>query len=221
MRLEHRVDRTEPNADPTVNLHVRIAELEERNRTLERELESLRLYKDYAYTDVLTGIPNRRMYEERLRQELARAERGRHALALALIDLDGLKSVNDNAGHGGGDEVLRRFAQLVRSGLREPDTFCRIGGDEFAVILPDTSAANAGISIERLRHKLSELELCLEGGNQVQLSFSCGIAEFEPRMDSATLMQQADSALYDAKARGRNRSSTAIGPGAVTSTFVH
>ncbi len=221
MQFDCRVDETESFIDPTINLHARIAELEERNRRLESELESLRLYKDYAYTDVLTGIPNRRMYEERLRQEVSRAERGRHALALALIDLDHLKSVNDRVGHRGGDEVLRRFAQCVRAGLREPDTFCRIGGDEFAVILPDTSAENAGVSMERLRRLLSDLDFCLEGGHQVWLFFSCGIAEFEPGMDCASLIRQADSALYDAKARGRNRSSTAVSGGSVTSSFVH
>lgn len=221
MRFEHWVEGTEPIADPTVNLHARITELEEQNRRLESELESLRLYKDYAYTDVLTGIPNRRMYEERLRQELARAARGRHALALAIIDLDHLKMINDQVGHRGGDEVLRRFAEFVRRGLREPDTFCRIGGDEFAVILPDTSAENAGVSMDRLRRRLPDLDLGRDGGHQVRLSFSCGIAQFEPGMDCASLVEQADSALYDAKARGRDRSSTSVSRGTVTSAFVH
>lgn len=198
---------------PTGDLHARIRELEERNRELERELARLNVYKDFAYTDVLTGVPNRRMYEERLGQEVARAQRGRHPLALALIDLDRLKSINDRVGHRGGDDVLARFARFVRTGLRQPDTFCRIGGDEFAVILPDTSATNARVSMERLRRNLAGLDLRLDGGpHPVELSFSCGIAGFQLGMSAGELAEQADSALYDAKARGRNRLSIAVGP---------
>ena len=117
--------------------------------------------------------------------------------------------------------MLRLFARFVRARLREPDTFCRIGGDEFAAILPDTSAQNAGVMIERLRRGLAECDFCLEGGHQVWLSFSCGIAEFEPGMDRASLIEKADSVLYDAKARGRNRSTTAIVGVPMTSPFIH
>lgn len=212
-------------ADPVVGsdagLRARIAALEARNRFLEEEMETLHIYKDYAYTDTLTGIPNRRLHQERLLQEVSRAERGGQPLALALVDVDHLKAINDRVGHRGGDEVLAWFARVIRGGLRQPDTFCRIGGDEFSVILSDTSAENARVSLGRLRAKVAKDELRLDSGATARVTFSCGIASFAPGMNLETLIEQADSALYDAKARGRNRVSLAIGRTTMASPFVN
>ena len=93
----------------------RLAELERKNQLLEAEVERLRVYKDYAYTDVLTEVPNRRFYHERLLQEMARARRGQHSLGLALLDLDFFKEINDQIGHRAGDQVLSDFDNVKRT----------------------------------------------------------------------------------------------------------
>ena len=183
----------------------RIQELEQRNRLLEAEVERLRVYKDYAYTDPLTEIPNRRFYFERLMQEVARARRYHHPLTLALVDLDWFKVINEQNGHRGGDQVLKFFAQFVRANLRQEDVLCRIGGDEFAILLPDTDTRNAAVLFERVRHKLDQIELSLDGRPRLTLSFSCGLAAFKADYMVEDIIEEADHSLYTAKARGRNR----------------
>src|SRR4051812_12724053 len=112
-------------------LEARMEELEQRNQQLVAEVERLRVYKEYAYTDPLTEIPNRRFYFERLLQEISRTRRNNRPLTLALVDLDLFKEVNDASGHHGGDQVLKFFAHFIRENLRQEDIVCRIGGDEF------------------------------------------------------------------------------------------
>lgn len=187
------------------NLQSRLEELERRNRLLEAENERLRIYKDYAYTDALTEIPNRRFYYERLLQEVARARRGSHALALAIVDLDHFKEINEDMGHRGGDQVLKFFAQFLRVNLRQEDTVCRIGGDEFAIILPDTDSARAAVFFDRVKRKLDRVELSVDGRSRLTLSFSCGLASFKPEYLPEDLIEEADHSLYSAKAHGRNR----------------
>src|SRR5262245_43559067 len=133
---------------------VRMEELELRNQQLEAEVERLRVYKEYAYTDPLTEIPNRRFYFERLLQEISRSRRAKRPLTLALVDLDLFKEINETTGHQGGDQVLKFFARFIRQNLRQEDILCRIGGDEFAIILPETPAKNAVMLFDRIRRKL-------------------------------------------------------------------
>lgn len=199
----------------------RLAELERRNQLLEAEIDRLRVFQDYAYTDVLTEVPNRRFYHDRLLQEIARSRRGSHALCLALLDLDNFKDINDRLGHRCGDQALRFFAQFVRSNLRQEDVIARIGGDEFAVLLPDTSTERALRLFERIRSRLDRLELTLDGGGSVILAFSCGISEFRTEFTPDELIEEADQALYAAKTRGRNRV-VAAGPAELASSrLVH
>src|SRR5260370_12629388 len=124
------------------SLQSRLEELERRNQLLEAEIERLRVYKDYAYTDALTEIPNRRFYYERLLQEIARSRRSGNPLTLALVDLDLFKDINDEVGHRGGDQVLKFFSQFVRVNLRTEDIVCRIGGGECGLRLSDTACPN-------------------------------------------------------------------------------
>jgi diguanylate cyclase (GGDEF)-like protein len=184
---------------------IRLAELERRNQTLEAKNQQLQVYKDYAYTDVLTEIPNRRFYHERLVQEMARARRGQNPLGLALVDLDFFKEINDKVGHRAGDQVLKFFSQFLRVNLRQEDVLCRIGGDEFSVILPDTDAENAEIFFDRVKTKLDRIDLSLDAQAKINLSFSCGIATFSSEHTPEDFIEQADQALYTAKARGRNQ----------------
>ncbi len=187
------------------DIQVQLIELERRNQLLEAEIERLRVYKDYAYTDALTEIPNRRFYYERMLQEIARSRRSGSPLTLALIDLDRFKQINDDLGHRGGDRVLKFFSQFLRANLRQEDTVCRIGGDEFAILLPDTSVDNAAVFFERIRSKLDQVEVSIAGRSSLTLSFSCGLAAFRSEYLPEDLIEEADHSLYSAKARGRNR----------------
>ncbi len=191
--------------DRETETQTRLAELEQRNQTLEAENQQLRVYKDYAYTDVLTEIPNRRFYHERLVQEMARARRGQNPLGLALVDLDFLKDINDQVGHRAGDQVLKFFSQFLRVNLRQEDVLCRIGGDEFSVILPDTDAEHAQVFFDRVKTKLDRIDLSLDSQANINLSFSCGIATFSSEQTPEDFIEQADHALYTAKAGGRNQ----------------
>ncbi len=203
------------------NTQAKMEELERRNQLLEAEVERLRIYKDYAYTDTLTEIPNRRFYYERLLQEIARARRSGSALTLALVDLDLFKEINDEVGHRGGDQVLKFFSQFVRVNLRHEDILCRIGGDEFAIILPDTTAENAAVFFDRIRQKLDQIEISIDGRARLTLSFSCGLAPFKSEYLPEDLIEEADHSLYSAKARGRNRVLAATATPALVSRSVH
>ena len=194
------------NADNEIaELQIQMQDLEQRNRLLEAEVARLQVYRDYAYTDVLTEVPNRRFYHERFTQEIARSRRGHHALTLAIVDLDFFKDINERTGHRGGDQVLKFFAQYLRANLRQEDVLCRIGGDEFAIILPDTSVENASILLDRVRNKLDRIELSVDGRSRLSLAFSCGLAEFKDDYVVEDLIEEADHSLFTAKARGRNR----------------
>src|SRR5438876_10437930 len=203
------------------NIQAKLEELERRNQLLEAEIERLRVYKDYAYTDALTEIPNRRFVYEQLRQEIARSRRSARPLTLALVDLDLFKQINDDVGHRGGDQVLKFFSQFVRVNLRQEDIVCRIGGDEFAIILPDTSSENAAVFFERIRSQLDQIEVSIDGRYRLTLSFSCGLAAFKQEYLPEDLIEEADHSLYSAKARGRNRVVTASNAGVLVSRSVH
>ena len=203
------------------NTQAKMEELERRNQLLEAEIERLRIYKDYAYTDALTEIPNRRFYYERLLQEIARARRSGSPLTLALVDLDLFKEINDEVGHRGGDQVLKFFSQFMRVNLRQEDIVCRIGGDEFAIILPDTSAEKSAMFFDRIRNKLDQIEISIDGRSRLTLSFSCGLASFKPEYLPEDLIEEADHSLYSAKARGRNRVVAASATPALVSRSIH
>ena len=159
---------------------------------------------DLSETDPLTGLSNARGLHDRLDAELARLRRYRTPLSLLLVDLDGLKTINDRHGHRAGDEAICRVADVIRSQLRDSDLGARWGGDEFAVLAPSTSRAAALALGERIRIQI------LERGAPRQLSGSVGVATVDPTTDDgalnpAMLMRAADAALYEAKRRGRNR----------------
>jgi len=199
----------------------KMEELERRNQLLEAEVERLRVYRDYAYTDPLTQIPNRRFYYERLLQEISRARRSQRALTLALIDLDFFKQINDAVGHQGGDEVLKFFAQFVRENLRHEDVICRIGGDEFAIILPETPADQARLALERIREKLDQMDITVGRRSRIVITFSCGLSSLKPEYLPEDMIEEADHALYSAKATGRARIVVAETAQGLASQFVH
>jgi two-component system cell cycle response regulator len=160
--------------------------LQKRNELLER------LY----ITDELTGLYNQRRFHDRLEREVAEHEKQQNPMCLLFFDVDGLKMYNDNYGHLGGDDILKAVAQSVTGNIRkDADSGYRYGGDEFAVILPETRTEQAVETAKRVNQGLRQA-----GFHNVNLSF--GVAELGPGMDSKTLFRHADDAMYMAK-RGR------------------
>ncbi len=167
----------------------------------EKELELRRL----ATTDVLTGLPNRRYFLERLEQELARHHRFGRSASLLMIDIDHFKQVNDHYGHAVGDEALRHFARIARKKLRTIDVLGRLGGEEFAALLPNTDPEGARILAERLRQTVAA-QPCLVGTTTVPFTVSIGVASFRDDDSKGELvLARADAALYRAKEQGRNK----------------
>lgn len=177
----------------------------------------LKRLEQLALTDSLTGLPNRRTAEERLQQEAARAQRKGESFALALIDLDYFKLVNDRFGHALGDEVLRQVAQRLQSGLREGDWIARWGGEEFLFFLHDSNAADAVTTLERLAERIRTAPVATSAGS-ISLTFSAGVSAMgQGGFDLAQALDGIDAALYKAKTNGRDRVCAAPGAHAVWS----
>jgi diguanylate cyclase (GGDEF)-like protein len=158
-----------------------------------------------ASTDALTGLDNRRAFENGLAREIERARRLGVALTLALIDIDHFKRINDTWGHDAGDRVLHQVAQAMRARLRRSDLVARIGGEEFALVMLGTEPPGAAIVLERLRIAIAALCVPATGG-PIRCTVSMGMAEWtEDDADWHTLYKRADAALYEAKEGGRNR----------------
>jgi diguanylate cyclase len=152
---------------------------------------------EHAVTDALTGLANRRSWDEQLARALAHAERTHETLSVAVCDVDGLKAINDGRGHAAGDELLRGIAERWRAEARAADFIARIGGDEFAIMLPGADESGAHDVMERLVGSLAE-----------GTSVSFGVAEWDLREDGDGLMARADLRMYDGKRRGKSRSSS-------------
>lgn len=159
-----------------------------------------------AHTDYLTELANRRHFIDLAVSELARALRYHKALSLLMFDIDHFKAVNDNHGHKTGDRVLQLLATTVRQTLREIDIAGRMGGEEFAVLLPETSAVEAWEAAERLRLAIADTEMQTETGTALYVTISIGVATVtDTAYDIQTLLKNADDALYIAKNNGRNQ----------------
>ena len=161
--------------------------------------------RQMAYYDRLTGLPNRRLLEDRMQQVLANAQRRHSKVAVMFIDLDKFKQVNDQYGHVTGDWLLVQVAERMRTVLRESDTAARVGGDEFVVLLPDTlSAQDAVVVAEKIRQQL-ELPFVMDNGIELEISSSIGVAMYPDQADNPRdLLHCGDEAMYKAKKHGRN-----------------
>jgi diguanylate cyclase (GGDEF)-like protein len=155
--------------------------------------------RQLADLDALTGLHNRRFFHETLQREVARAQRYDRSLALVIFDLDDFKAVNDRIGHLAGDGVLAEAADRVRDVVRSADVACRIGGDEFAVLLPESSLKDADQLYRRLEAAVSTRPL----GQAGRLHLSAGVTELRPDDDAISFFERADEALYRAKAAGK------------------
>jgi diguanylate cyclase (GGDEF)-like protein len=167
-------------------------------------IENARRFREarrLADLDGLTGLHNRRFFHEALGRECSRAHRYERKLALIVFDLDEFKEVNDRVGHLAGDAALAEAAERVRGVVRTSDTACRVGGDEFAVIMPESSVADAEQLYHRILHAVSSRPL----GQAGRVLLSAGVAELRPEDDPVTFFKRADDALYRAKQAGKGR----------------
>ena len=160
--------------------------------------------KAQLLSDPLTGIPNRLAYEERIVVEFNRWKRNKTPLCLAIWDLDHFKSINDNYGHGVGDRVLKLFADIIQSRIRNVDMFARIGGEEFVLLMPDTPLDMALALNNTLRTMLEECNFHYDN-QHCHITSSVGIAEFLEGDEASDVLEKADNALYQSKNTGRNR----------------
>jgi diguanylate cyclase (GGDEF)-like protein len=176
------------------------AELERVNDQLQ---ESMSAEHHLARTDALTGIPNRRLLDETVETEVARAMRYGRKLSILMVDLDDLKRINDKDSHQRGDEALQVVARSAREACRQADLVGRFGGDEFVIVTPSTDSAGAALLAERFQAALREYS----SPSGVPVTVSIGVAEWDGRVmsDAASLLSAADNALYVAKAAGKNR----------------
>jgi|HubBroStandDraft_6_1064221.scaffolds.fasta_scaffold00911_3 diguanylate cyclase (GGDEF)-like protein/PAS domain S-box-containing protein len=162
--------------------------------------------RDQSIRDPLTGLFNRRFMQESLDRELLRAKRKKHSLTVLFLDLDHFKRFNDTFGHEAGDLVLRSMADLFREYFRGDDVVCRYGGEEFAIILPESSAKDAVDRADKLRADAKKLQLKHQGRTLDRVSISAGVASFPEHGSTAEeLLRVADQGLYQSKAEGRDR----------------
>ena len=189
--------------DPDIDLPVieQIAEL------IGASIYNVELYREMerrAKTDPLTDLANRRATEEALARETDRSRRYDRSLSVLMLDVDGLKAVNDTHGHEAGDRVLKDLAAVIVETVRSVDAPGRWAGDEFLVVLPDTDVSQALRLAERLRERAKAQPTCASG-KPVELSLSVGVAEYDRKETTADLVRRADQALYEAKRQGRGR----------------
>ena len=166
--------------------------------------ERYRKLRSFMVRDSLTGLYNHTSTKELLQREFARVARSNGELSYAMVDIDFFKQVNDNYGHPVGDEVIKILARLLKQRLRRTDIVGRYGGEEFAVIMPDTKPVVAARVIDEIRQSFTQIELAGKASD-LRLSFSAGIAGFPMISESKKLNEAADNALYQAKNSGRNR----------------
>ncbi len=159
-----------------------------------------------SITDELTGIHNRRKFNESIKLEALRASRYNHPLSLVLIDIDNFKAINDSFGHPYGDTVLKLLTTVLQLSIRETDIIARYGGEEFAIILPETDHETGLVVSERIRSNIEKRKMCPPDGSDINITVSVGLASLSSEnIDPKKLIQLTDECLYEAKRLGKNR----------------
>jgi diguanylate cyclase len=172
-----------------------------RVKQLEVELERV---SSQVREDTLTGVMNRRGYDDAIAREIARAERFRKPMCLAVIDIDNFKKLNDQYGHATGDAALVHLAKVMKHTVRPTDVIARYGGEEFVIILPDTASQEALVATARVQRALTR-KFFMSDNERLVITFSAGVAEYRPGDTEETLFARADAAMYSAKQQGKNR----------------
>ena len=181
-------------------LQKRLCAAEDKLQQQAREIES---HINEARTDALTGLPNRRAFDDELIRRVAESQRKQTTFCLMMLDIDRFKSLNDRYGHPAGDCVLRRLAKILRNTFREMDMVARFGGEEFAVILPSTSAEDGKLTAQRVGATVASSEF-RSRQDLLRVTLSIGLAAVRTDDSPASLLQRADKALYASKRGGRN-----------------
>jgi len=184
---------------PTEELEAQIVRLSRQNAVLRKELSKLQVYRAMAYRDPLTGLWNRRFFEERLKEEASRSERagsGRR-FSVLVVDINDFKLINDEHGHPTGDAMLKWVGEFLSTHLRTHDVPCRTGGDEFSVLLPDMAADACVRLVTRLREQL----VAANKGRDIPVLLSLGTASWPEVASAGELVRHADEAMYDDKRR--------------------
>ena len=190
----------------SVGLLVRLAKrLRSNNDAMQENIALRRQFEQAALSDPLTGFRNRRWLDQTLPRIVQRHLHASEPLCVAMMDIDHFKQVNDAYGHAAGDAVLMQVGRLVRANLRPVDFAARIGGEEFALILPQTSLPGAISAVERLREAIANTKFKHDGRALSQVTVSLGLVELEKGVNPGQLLARADVALYAAKQSGRNR----------------
>jgi diguanylate cyclase (GGDEF)-like protein/PAS domain S-box-containing protein len=192
------------SGNPTFDTEGRFAGYHGIGSEVTEQMKGTERFRQLAYHDTLTGLPNRRLLDDRLHLAIAQASRRDQRLAVMVVDLDNFKIINDSAGHAVGDLVLVSVARRLQAAVRASDTVARLGGDEFVVILPDVDAASAALVADKITDSLGAPVDA--GGRQYLLGGSVGLALYPDDGSSArTLLAKADSAMYQAKRQGGGR----------------
>ncbi|WP_138440288.1 GGDEF domain-containing protein [Marinobacter alexandrii] len=193
-------DREKVLSDQLSAMQEKIAVMEAHSEQLQYEV---RRERERAMTDLLTQLPNREAWQERLSFEFNRWQRYRNELTIGLLDIDLFKRINDGYGHKAGDRVLQLISRELKAGLRTTDYVARYGGEEFVLLFPETGPDAALVAMEKLRQRVSKLPFHFSG-EPVTVTFSAGLAVFGQGDSEETVFERADRALYLAKDAGRN-----------------
>ncbi|WP_203298791.1 GGDEF domain-containing protein [Marinobacter sediminum] len=194
-------DREKVMSDQLRAMQEKIAVMEAHSEQLQSEV---RRERERAMTDLLTQLPNREAWQERLSFEFNRWQRYRNELTIGLMDIDLFKRINDGYGHKAGDRVLQLISRELKAGLRTTDYVARYGGEEFVLLFPETGPEAALVAMEKLRQRISKLPFHFSG-QPVTVTFSAGLAAFRRGDSEEVVFERADRALYLAKDAGRNR----------------
>ena len=182
-----------------------VRDISNRKRAEAQLRESEKRYKELSITDGLTKLYNSRHFHTNMQLEMERANRYNRALALLMIDIDNFKRFNDTYGHQAGDKALFKTGAVIRSALREADTGYRYGGEEFAVILPETVGLGAVQVAERIRQDIADMPISLKSETSFSITVSLGVSELQANDNLSQLIGRADQNLYAAKTEGKNR----------------
>jgi two-component system cell cycle response regulator len=162
-------------------------------------------FKEMSITDELTGLYNSRHFFSRLQAEIKRTDRYGHPLTLLILDLDNFKQYNDTFGHLSGDKVLAEAGNIIRNSIRSTDSAYRYGGEEFAVILPESSGQESLYIAERIRQSIESEALSDHKKDGLRVTVSIGVAQYVPEEEISTFIKRADGKMYAAKNAGKNR----------------
>ena len=199
-------------ADDTRQTTTELSALRSRAEQAEAQITHLREELDrmtaLASHDLLTGALNRQGMADVVAKEMARSDRSGMPVCMALLDIDDFKRLNDRLGHLSGDAALQHLARVAKASLRPQDSVARFGGEEFVVVMPDTTMQDAVDVLTRLQRELSK-QLFLEGTEHVLITFSAGVVQVQPGETLEQVLDRADKAMYSAKRAGKNRVMTA------------